>query len=180
MHVELGIQGIVYILTYLIDFTILHMYVYLWPNLTKASFHTHNGKTDFSPPLDFYINKLTIHMCIIANCSHGLLFLGLVSQVCLACSSARVVFKWPWCDWTGTHLAGNRHMTGQKAWPSNWLLFVISRAWMGLRWDHLAVSTSTHGKKPLPWFPTSPDLHPYMIICHSVSKMVGNSASCLL
>jgi len=33
----------------------------------KASFHTHNGKADFSPPLDFYINEQTIHMCIITN-----------------------------------------------------------------------------------------------------------------
>jgi len=28
--------------------------------------HTH-GKADFSPPLNFYINELTIHVCIIAN-----------------------------------------------------------------------------------------------------------------
>jgi len=34
-------------------------------DLTKASFHTHNGKAEFSPPLDFYINELTIHVHII-------------------------------------------------------------------------------------------------------------------
>jgi len=116
----------------------------MWPDLTKAGFHTHIGKVDFSPPLDFYINELTIHVCIIAIVSlAGLLFLGLVSWVCLMCLSARVVFKWQWCKWTSTHLAGNRHMTGQKAWPSNWLLYVTFRAQMGLRWDLLAVSTST-------------------------------------
>jgi len=48
--------------------------------LTKASFHTHNGKADFSPPLDFYINELTIHVCITAIislvCFSWGLFLG--------------------------------------------------------------------------------------------------------
>jgi len=38
----------------------------MWLDLTKAGFHTHNGNSDFSPPLNFYINELTIHMCIIA------------------------------------------------------------------------------------------------------------------
>ena len=33
----------------------------------------------------------------------------------------------------------NHHMIGQRAWESNWLLFVISRAQVGLRWRHLAV-----------------------------------------
>jgi len=41
--------------------------------------------------------------------------------------SAQVVFKWQWYDWEGTHLAENHHITGQKNWPSNQLLFVISR-----------------------------------------------------
>jgi len=63
----------------------------------------------------------------------GLLFLGLFSRACLTCSSARVVFNWQWCEWTSIHPAGNRHTTGQKAWPSNWLLFVMSRAQRGLR-----------------------------------------------
>jgi len=39
----------------------------MWLDLTKAGFHTQNGKADFSPPLNFYINELTIHVCIIAN-----------------------------------------------------------------------------------------------------------------
>jgi len=99
------------------------------PDLTKAGFHTQNGKADFSPSLDFYINELTIHVCIIP----GLLFLGLVSRACLMCSSVQVVFKWQWFDWTSTYPAENHHTTGQKAWPSNWLLFVIIIAQMGLR-----------------------------------------------
>jgi len=33
--------------------------------------------------------------------------------------------------------AENHHTIGQIAWPSNWLLLVISIAQMGLRWDHL-------------------------------------------
>jgi len=119
---------------------VCHFY-YMWP---KAGFHTHNGNADFSPPLDFYINELTIHVCIIANGSWsafpGASFLGL-SDV-LKCSGGLQMAV----VWKVTYLAGNHHMTGQKAWPSNWLLFVISRTWMGLRWDLLAVSTSTRGK----------------------------------
>jgi len=41
----------------------------MWPDLTKAGFHTHNSRGDLSPPLNFYINELTIHVCIIANVS---------------------------------------------------------------------------------------------------------------
>jgi len=50
------------------------------PDLTKAGFHTHNGKADFSLPLNFYINELTIHVCIITIvslvCFSWGLFLG--------------------------------------------------------------------------------------------------------
>jgi len=63
-------------------------------------------------------------------------FLGLFSWACL---SAQVVFKWQWCERTSTHLTGNHCTIGQWAWPLNRLLFVISRANMGLRWDHLGV-----------------------------------------
>jgi len=68
--------------------------------------------------------------------------------------------KWQWCDWTSIHLAGNLHMTGQGAWPSNWLLQA----------DTL-------------WLPTTPNLHPYVITCDTgvkLSKMAGNSSSCPL
>jgi len=41
-------------------------------------------------------------------------------------SNAQVVVKWQWYDWIAIHQAGNCHMTGQRVWPSNWLLFVIS------------------------------------------------------
>jgi len=85
-------------------------------------------------------------MCVSLQIFPWSAFLGLVSWACLICSNDWVVFKWKWCEWTSTHPAGNCHMTGQKAWPSNWLLFVISRAQMGLKGNLLAVSTSTHGK----------------------------------
>jgi len=93
--------------------------------------------TDFSPPLDFYINVLTINVSIIANgslvCFPGVCFLGLCDV--LECS---VVFKWKWHDWAGIYPSENYHMIGQKAWTSNWLLFVIYRAQTCLKWDHLA------------------------------------------
>jgi len=84
----------------------------------------------------------------------SLLFLRLFSRACLTCSSARVAFKWQWCEWTSIHLAGNHHMTGQKAWLSNWLLFVISRAQIGLRW-HLWQCYPLRMEKP-----TTPNFHP--------------------
>jgi len=98
----------------------------------------------------------------------GLLFLGLFSQAFLMCSSAQVVFKWQWCDWKGTHPVVNCHMIGQIVWLSNWLLFVISRALMGFRWDLLAVSTLTCGKtshfcgSPQP--PTSTPIWSFVIV----------------
>jgi len=50
----------------------------MWPDLTKASFHKHNGKADISLPFDFYINELTIHVCIIANGPLVYFSLGLI------------------------------------------------------------------------------------------------------
>jgi len=99
----------------------------------------------------------------------GLLFLGLFSLACLTCSSARVVFKWQWCEWTSIHPAWNHHMTGQKAWPSNWLLFVISRAQMGLR----RACQLQHVEKPATSVaPHHPQPPPYMIICDSGVKTI--------
>jgi len=46
--------------------------------------HTHNGKADFSQPLDFYINELKIHVCIIANGS-------------LVCFSCGLFLRPVWC-----------------------------------------------------------------------------------
>jgi len=88
------------------------------------------------------MNYVTIHVCIIANgslvCLPGVCFSGLSDMLkCLGGLQMAVVI---------THPAGNCHTTGQKAWPPNWLLFVVSRAQMSLRWDFPAVSTSTNGK----------------------------------
>jgi len=139
----------------------------MWLNLTKAGFHTHNGKVDFSPPLDFYINELTIHVCIIVN---GPM---ICFSWCLTCLSAQVVFKWQWCDWTSTHPVGNCHTTGQIAWPSNWLLFVISRSQIGLKWDHMEVLNFYMWKKTYHFVaPHHPNLHPYVITCDSSVKTI--------
>ena len=115
------------------------------------------------------LHQWTNHPCL-CHCQWftGLLFLGLFSWACLTCSSAWVVFKWQWCEWTSIHPAGNHHTTGQKAWPSNWLLFVISRAQMGLRWDLLACQLqhvekpATSGGSPLP--PTSTPIWSFVIV----------------
>jgi len=60
----------------------ISQYTLHWLDLTKAGFHTHNGKADFLPPLNFYTNELTNHVCIIANgslvCFSWCLFLGFV------------------------------------------------------------------------------------------------------
>jgi len=94
-----------------------------------ASTHTMARLHDFSPLLDLYINELAIHVCIIAIgslvCFSWDLFLEPVwgaQMLGWSSNGSGVTRK------LGTHLAGNHHMTGQKAWPSNWLLFVISRA----------------------------------------------------
>jgi len=110
----------------------------MWPDLTKASFHIHKSKVDFLQPLNFYINELIIHVCIIANdslvCFPVTYFLGLSDMLkCLGGLQMAVA-------WLDKHLPSeNCHTAEQRAWPSKWLLFVISRAQMGPRWDHPAV-----------------------------------------
>jgi len=90
---------------------------------------------------------------------------------------AQVVFKWQWFDWTRTHPAGNHHMTGQKIWPSNWLLFVISR----VKWasgETIWQYQLPHMKKP------TTSVAPHHLqpppLCEKLSKMVGNSAIAVL
>jgi len=48
-----------------------------------------------------------------------------------------VIFKWQFCYWTGNYPAENHHMTGQRVYYCNDLLFVISKAQTG----HPAVFT---------------------------------------
>jgi len=73
---------------------------HMWPDLTKASFHTYNGKANFSPPLDFYINELTIHVCIIANGS-------------LVCFSWGLFLEPAWCAQVIGWSSNGSGMTGQ-------------------------------------------------------------------
>jgi len=69
----------------------------------------------------WFLHQWTNNSCVYhCQCVPGLLFLGLVSWTCLMCLNAWVV----------------------KTWPSNWLLFVISIAQIGLRLDHLEVFNS--------------------------------------
>jgi len=99
-----------------------------WKLLTVLSYVTRFAKTGLVRTkwqgTHFTTNQLlhqwTNHPCV-CHCQWftSLLFLGLFSRACLTCSSARVAFKWQWCEWTSIHPAGNRHTTGQKAWPSN-------------------------------------------------------------
>jgi len=94
----------------------------MWPGLTKTGFHAHNGKANTTWFLHQWTNDPCVYHC---QWFPRLIFLGLVSWACLTCLSTQVVFKWQWYDWTSTHPAGNHHMTGQKAWPSNWLLLYL-------------------------------------------------------
>jgi len=103
-----------------------------------------------------YTNELIIHVYIYHYQRFtDLLFLGPFSQACLTCSSTWVVFKWQWCEWTSIHPTGNLHTTGQWTWESNWLLFVISRVQMGIKWDHFALFSSYRWKN-LPFMAPHP------------------------
>jgi len=117
----------------------------MWLDLTKASFHTLNSKADFWPSLNFYINELTIHMCIIAKgflvCFYWGLFLWLV-----------------WHAWVLGWSSNGSGVTGQvPTWLEiiTWLVrklghqlgyYLISRAQMGPGETIWQCSTSTHEK----------------------------------
>ena len=51
--------------------------MYMWPNLTKATFHAHNIKTHFSPSNDTCSHWLTIQAGIHAESCLGCFFCGL-------------------------------------------------------------------------------------------------------
>jgi len=51
-------------------------------------------------------------MCVPMPIVHKAAFLLLISQVCQMSMSAWVALKYPWCAWTGSHLAENHQMTG--------------------------------------------------------------------
>jgi len=136
--------------------------VKLWLDLTKpASIHT-MARQIFTTTqlLHQWTNNPCVYHCQWFPHFPGLLFLGLVFHTYLMCSSARVVFKWQWCEWTSTHLAGNCHMTGLRAFPSNWLAYLwyleLKQASNETIWQ---CSTCTHRKTchfmilHFPWLP---------------------------
>jgi len=128
--------------SYIIIFDFKHCeYTIMWPDLTEAGFHTHNG-------LDFYINELTIHVCIIANGS-------------LIWFSWGLFLRPVWCAQKLGWSTNGSGVTGQVSiatWleittqlarepvSSNWLLCVISRAQWASGETVWQCSTSTHGK----------------------------------
>jgi len=144
----------------------------MWPDLTKASFHTHNGKANFSPRLDFCINELTIHVFIIAIvslvCFSWGLFLGPVLR-------ARVF------GWSSNGSGVNKQVSTQLE-IATWLARKLGHQigyylwYLELKWatdeTFYSVNFSTWKNLPLPWLPTTPDLHPYMIICNSGIKTI--------
>jgi len=67
------------------------------------------------------------------------------------------------------HPAGNCHTTGKRAWVSNWLLFVISKA-----------QIRPSGSVQFVHMKFVPFHHPYVIACDTGVKMEGNSANCPL
>jgi len=142
----------------------------MWPDLTKAGFHTHNDKADVSPPLNFYINKLIIHSCIIANdslvCFSWGLFLGPIwhAQVLRWSSNGSgVTGQAPWLELT-TQLARKLgHLIGYYLW------------YLELKWSSgetiWQCSTSTHGKPCHFMVPTTP-VHLYAIACDTGIKTI--------
>jgi len=154
-------------------------------NVTKSTYvHTYvtwfdkswlphtNGKADFSPPLDFYINELTIHVCIIVNYS-------------LVCFSWSLFFRPVWCVWVVWWSSNGSGVTGKAptqlkiaAWLARKLghqigyyLWYLELEWASGEafWQYQLLHREN---SPLPWLPTTPDLHPYMIICDSGIKTI--------
>jgi len=144
----------------------------MWPDLTKAGFHTHNGKVDFSPPFDFYINELTIHVRTIANGSLVCFFWGL--------------FLGPvWCAWVFRWSSNGSGLTGQAPTQleiPTWLAKKIGHQigyylwYIELKWasgETIWQCQLLHVENlPLLWLSSTPDLHPYMIICDSGVKTI--------
>jgi len=140
------------------------MYVYLWPDLAKAGLHTHNGKANFSPIFNLYINELTIHVCIIAIvflvCIFWSLFLGPVWHA--------PVLKW------SSNGSGLTRQAPTRLEITTWLAKKLGHQigyylwYLELKWgsgETIWQCQLVHVKKPTTsWFPTTPDLHPYMII----------------
>jgi len=140
------------------------MYVHMWPDLTKAGFHTNNGKADFSSPLDFYINELTIHVCIIA----------IFSLVCFSCSLfLRPVWRAQVLRWSSNGSAMNRQTPTQLEIATRlarklghqigYYLWYLEFKWASGEtfWQF---NFNTWKNLLLLWLPTTPDLHPCMIV----------------
>jgi len=118
-----------------------------------------------------FLHQWTNNPCVSLPMVPWSVFLGLVSHACLMFSSAWVVFKWQWCELARKH----GHQTGYYLWYLELKLASGETIWQ---------CQLLHVEKPATSVvPHYLDLHPYMIICDSgikLSKMVGNSASCLL
>jgi len=97
-----------------------------------ASTHTMAKLT--SPPFDFYINELTIHVCIIAIVSLVCFSWGLsLGPVWRARVLGCMVFKWQWCEWTSgvansKALVGHTVRDGMGFWW--WIAKIVHVYWI--------------------------------------------------
>jgi len=93
--------------------------------------------------------------------STGLLFLGLFSWACLTCSSARVVFKWQWCEWQiSTWLEITTRLAKRLGHQIGYCLWYLELKWASGEtfWQ---VNFNMSKNPPVLWLPTTPNLHPY-------------------
>jgi len=128
--------------------------VYICDRIWRKPASTHTMARLTSPPLDFYISELTIHGCIIAFVSLVCFTWGLFLRPVWR---ARVLFKWQWCQYTSTHLAG---LKSPHDWPESLAirLATICDIWNS-NGPQVRPSSSVNFNMwknlPLPWLPTT-------------------------
>jgi len=131
-----------------------------------------SDKVHFSPPINCYTKELTIHVYAIANDSLACFFWGYVLKPV----------------WRARVLGWSSNGSGVNRQVSTWLEIATRLArrlghqigyglwYLELKWasgeTFWQVNFNTWKNPPLPWLPTTPDLHPYMIICDSGVKTI--------
>ena len=137
----------------------------MWPDLLKPSTYGHNGKAQFSSPIDSFINKLINQWCTTAKiCSVCFYWGWFLRHVRHSWVLGCPLDGTGWFQQTATLLEISPKLADNISQGFSYFCDILSATGHQLRPHHL-VKCFTLEEPTTSWLLTTPTLHPYRSAC---------------